>query len=62
MALLLSLAALVLFQKRPDALNLVPIVTYTVESNNIPAIRVLEKLGFRFCLAFLYAEVERRKA
>ena len=43
-----------------DALNLVPIVTYYVESNNIPALRVLEKLGFRFHSAFLYADVKKR--
>ncbi|MFB0523054.1 MAG: GNAT family N-acetyltransferase [Candidatus Bathyarchaeia archaeon] len=43
-----------------DALNIVPIVTYPVESNNIPAIRVLEKLGFRFYSSFLYTEVEKR--
>jgi len=45
-----------------DALNLVPIVTYPVEYNIIPAVRVLEKLGFRFHSAFLYTEVEKRKS
>jgi len=43
-----------------DALDIVPIVTYPVESDNIPAIRVLEKLGFRFYSAFLYTEVEKK--
>jgi len=45
-----------------DALKLVPIVTYSVESDNIPTIRVLEKLGFRLYSAFLYTEVEKRKS
>jgi len=45
-----------------DALKLVPIVTYSVDSNNIPAVRVLEKLGFRLYSAFLYTEVEKRKS
>jgi len=45
-----------------DALDLVPIVTYYVEYNNIPAVRVLEKLGFRFYSVFLYTEVEKRKS
>lgn len=42
-----------------DALKIVPIVTYPVESDNIAAIRVLGKLGFRFHSSFLYTEVER---
>ena len=42
-----------------DALKEVPIVTYPVESDNTPAIRVLEKLGFRFYSSFLYTEVEK---
>jgi len=45
-----------------DALKLVPIVTYSVDSSNLPAIRVLEKLGFRLYSAFLYTEVEKRKS
>jgi len=44
-----------------DALNLVPIVTYPVEYNIIPAVRVLEKLGFRLYSAFLYTEMEKRE-
>ena len=44
-----------------DALNIAPIVTYPVESNNIPAIRVLEKLGFRFYSSFLYTEVQKKE-
>ena len=43
-----------------DALKFVPIVTYLVESNITPAIRVLQKLGFRWHSAFLYTEVEKR--
>jgi len=42
-----------------DVLDLVPVVTYPVESDNMPAIRVLEKLGFRLFSAFLYTEVEK---
>ena len=42
-----------------DALKIIPIVTYPVESDNIAAIRVLEKLGFRFHSSFLHTEVER---
>jgi hypothetical protein len=38
---------------------LVPVFTYPVESDNMPAIRVLEKLGFRLYSAFLYTEVEK---
>ena len=44
-----------------DALNTVPIVTYPVESDNIPAIRVLEKLGFRFYSSFLYTEAQKKR-
>ena len=44
-----------------DALNRIPIVTYPVESNNIAAIRVLEKLGFRFHSSFLYTEAVKKK-
>lgn len=43
-----------------DALKIVPIVIYLVKSNNIPAIRVLEKLGYRFYSSFLFTEMERR--
>jgi len=45
-----------------DALNLVPVVTYYVESDNIPAIRVLENMGFRLHSTFLCTEVEKRKS
>jgi len=45
-----------------DALDIVPIVTYYVESNNMPVIRVLEKLGFLFYSAVLCTlEAEKRK-
>ena len=44
-----------------DALNIVPIVTYPVESDNIPAVRVLEKLGFRYYSSFLYTEAQKKR-
>ena len=45
-----------------DALKIVPMLTYSVDSSNLPAIRVLEKLGFRLYSAFLYTEVKKRKS